>query len=181
MSNLLLAYSTADGQTLRICSRLCKFLEAEGHSISLFEITEESHCELTNYETVVVGASVRYGKHRKSAVDFVKSHRNELDCKPCAFFSVNVVARKAGKDTPATNAYVRAFLQQTGWRPTLLGVFPGRIDYPKYRFLDRQVIRFIMWLTDGPTDPTSCTEFTDWQAVDAFGAMVARLGGYRDA
>lgn len=181
MSSILIAYSTVDGQTLRICSRLRTLLEAEGHSVSLFEITEESRCELSSYEAVVVGASVRYGKHRKSAVDFVKSHRDKLDCKPCAFFSVNVVARKAGKNTPATNAYVQAFLRQTGWQPTLLGVFAGRIDYPKYRFLDRQVIRFIMWLTDGPTDPGSCTEFTDWQAVDAFGAKVARLGGCRDA
>ena len=42
----------------------------------------------------------------------------------------------------------------------------GRLDYPHYRWLDRQIIRFIMKMTGGPTDPRSCVEFTAWKAVD---------------
>jgi len=54
-------------------------------------------------------------------------------------------------------------------------VFAGRIHYARYRFWDRQVIRFIMWLTKGPTDPATDIEFTDWAQVDAFGRTVARM------
>jgi menaquinone-dependent protoporphyrinogen oxidase len=36
------------------------------------------------------------------------------------------------------------------------------------------MIRFIMWMTKGPTDPRSVTDFTDWNQVDAF---ARRLGG----
>jgi len=34
------------------------------------------------------------------------------------------------------------------------------------------MIRFIMWMMKGPTDPNSVTEFTDWDAVDALGHRI---------
>jgi len=48
-------------------------------------------------------------------------------------------------------------------------VFAGKLDYPRYGALDRMIIRFIMWLTDGPTAADTVVEYTDWQRVDAFG------------
>jgi menaquinone-dependent protoporphyrinogen oxidase len=37
------------------------------------------------------------------------------------------------------------------------------------------MIRFIMWLTNGPTDPAASVEFTDWRAVDAFSQRIGRM------
>jgi menaquinone-dependent protoporphyrinogen oxidase len=34
------------------------------------------------------------------------------------------------------------------------------------------MIRFIMWMTRGPTDPTLTIEFTDWDKVDEFASTV---------
>ena len=31
------------------------------------------------------------------------------------------------------------------------------------------MIRFIMWITGGPTDPAHDVEFTNWEKVRAFG------------
>lgn len=62
---------------------------------------------------------------------------------------------------------MRKFLARTSWRPTCLAVFAGRLDYPHYRFFDRQMIRFIMWITKGPTDPSTVIEYLDWRAVDS--------------
>jgi menaquinone-dependent protoporphyrinogen oxidase len=56
-----------------------------------------------------------------------------------------------------------------------LAVFAGKLDYPIYTFLDRQVIRFIMWMTKGPTDPQAVVEFTDWKKVDDFGRAIAGM------
>jgi menaquinone-dependent protoporphyrinogen oxidase len=175
MPHTLLAYSTTDGQTLRICARLQAALEGAGHMVTVTEITDGLHCDLQSFDTVVIGASIRYGKHRPAVLRFVEFHRHELQAKGSAFFSVNVVARKPGKDTADTNPYVQTFLRKTAWKPKLVGVFAGRIDYPRYGAFDRQIIRLIMWLTKGPTDPSSSTEFTNWQAVDAFAAKVKAL------
>jgi len=102
-------------------------------------------------------------------------NRRSLDERPCGFFSVNAVARKPGKQSPDANPYLRGFLRKTTWRPTLLAAFAGKIDYQRYGFVDRQLIRLIMWLTHGPTDPHACVEFTDWPSVDAFGDRVSCL------
>jgi menaquinone-dependent protoporphyrinogen oxidase len=68
---------------------------------------------------------------------------------------------------------MRTMLKQIGWRPALLAVFAGRLDYPRLGFWDRGVIRFIMLLTRGPTDPCGVFEFTDWEQVDAFGRAIS--------
>ena len=57
----------------------------------------------------------------------------------------------------------------------LVDVFAGKLDYPRYGFLDRQMIRFIMLMTRGPTDPTAIVEFTDWQRVEAFAQRIHAL------
>ena len=88
--------------------------------------------------------------------------------KNTSFFSVNVVARKTNKNTPETNPYIKNFLKISNWKPNLLAVFAGKIDYQKYRFFDKQIIRFIMYITKGPTDTSKAYEFTDWGKVDLF-------------
>lgn len=174
MAEILILYSTVDGQTLRICERMKSVIESLGKRVNLASIDEDI-ADLTVFDTIVVGASIRYGKHRKSVLDFVEANQRLLDATPSAFFSVNIVARKAEKGRPETNPYVRKFLTQTSWRPTQLGVFAGRLDYPRYRFFDRQMIRLIMWITKGPTDPATVVEYTDWDAVEAFARELCKM------
>ena len=47
-------------------------------------------------------------------------------------------------------------------------MFAGKIDYPKYKLIDKYAIKFIMWITKGPTDTSKTYEFTDWKAVEDF-------------
>jgi len=61
------------------------------------------------------------------------------------------------------------------WRPKDTDVFAGKLDYPSYRFADRLMIRLIMLITGGPTDPRTVVEFTDWQRVDAFARRVISM------
>ena len=105
----------------------------------------------------------------------MRRNQRILESKPNAFFSVNVVARKPEKSRPETNPYLKKFLKQIAWKPKHLDVFAGRIDYPSYTFGDRMVIRFIMWITNGPTDPKAVVEFTDWKRVEAFGSVIAAM------
>jgi len=37
------------------------------------------------------------------------------------------------------------------------------------------MIRFIMWMTDGPTQRDAVIDFTDWQKVDEFGRLIDRM------
>ena len=40
--------------------------------------------------------------------------------------------------------------------------------YPKYNFLDKHMVRLIMYFSGGPTDLSKSYEFTDWKEVDRF-------------
>jgi menaquinone-dependent protoporphyrinogen oxidase len=176
MQRTLIAYSTADGHTLAICTRIRQVLEESGVAVVLFEISGSQSLDLSPFDNIVIGASIRYGKHRPDVYKFIESNREKLDRSPSAFFSVNVVARKAGKQTAQSNPYMLAFASKTTWIPKLTEVFAGKIDYPRYKYIDRQVIRLIMWITHGPTDPNSCTDFTNWDTVEAFSQSIAKLG-----
>jgi menaquinone-dependent protoporphyrinogen oxidase len=175
MSNILILYSTTDGQTLRICENLQSNLQQQGHAARVAPVQQGDSLNLEEFDKIVVGASIRYGKHSPLVFAFVRKHEALLNRKTSAFFTVNVVARKPEKNTPDTNPYMVKFLKLVRWQPTRLGVFAGRIDYPKLGWGDRTIIRFIMWMTKGPTDPKGTFEFTDWNKVEAFAHVIDRM------
>ena len=167
MQKAVIIYSTTDGQTKRICEFLKKKLKAK-IDIDLFSIDDIYQIDLSFYDKIIVGASIRYGKHSPKLFKFIEKNIEVLKAKFTAFFTVNVVARKKGKNTPDTNPYMKKFLQLTNWQPNLLGVFAGKIDYPSYKFTDKQMIRLIMFITKGPTDTSGTFEFTNWKSVEEF-------------
>jgi menaquinone-dependent protoporphyrinogen oxidase len=172
MSSILILYSTVDGHTLTICRRIGQTLGRKGHDVTVTAIEAAGSSELSSFDKIVIGASIRYGRHRPSVFEFIDANLALLENRPSSFFTVNIVARKPEKSRPETNPYLKKFLQQTRWKPRLVDVFAGRLDYPRYRFFDRVMIQFIMRLTNGPTDPATVVEFTDWQRVDAFARAV---------
>jgi menaquinone-dependent protoporphyrinogen oxidase len=175
MAKVLLLYSTTDGHTVEICKRLKSVVEAEGGEVAMANLANQPKLSGFAFDTVVIGASIRYGKHQKTVYEFIANNRETLEAHANALFSVNVVARKPEKNTPETNPYLQKFLQQIDWVPQNLGVFAGKIVYPALGPVDRTMIRFIMWMTKGPTDPTGTYEFTDWGKVEEFGRKIASL------
>jgi len=175
MTNILIVYSTTDGHTRTICTRIKQMLDLQGHSVTIISVNESSEVDLQAFDKIVIGASIRYGKHSPQIVKFIRLNEQILDSKPNAFFSVNVVARKPEKCQPATNPYMQKFLKQISWKPKLLAVFAGKIDYPSYSPFDRFMIRLIMWITKGPTEPTAVIEFTNWQQVEEFALLIGEM------
>ncbi|MDH3748002.1 MAG: menaquinone-dependent protoporphyrinogen IX dehydrogenase [Gammaproteobacteria bacterium] len=173
MARIVFIYSTVDGHTLEICERLRQVVTREGHQASLHELTEDSDIDLEPFDRIVIGASVRYGKHRPRVTRFIEENVHKLETTPSAFFSVNAVARKPEKREAQSNPYVRKFLKKITWKPPVIAIFGGKIDYPIYRFWDKTMIRFIMWMTNGPTDPNATFDFTDWEEVETFGQIIS--------
>ena len=167
MPDTLIIYSSTDGHTKTICKRLINFLK-DGDKIEIVSLEQAKKFELSEYNKVIIGASIRYGKHSKELYKFVNLNKDILNQKKSVFFSVNVVARKSEKSTPNTNPYIKKFLKISDWRPKKIGVFAGRVDYPSYGFFDKYIIKLIMLLTNGPTDTSKSYEFTDWSKVDDF-------------
>jgi len=166
MSKTLILYSSTDGHTKKICARIENVLKEAGEEAQIQAIGERP--DLQAFDKIVIGASIRYGYHRRDVFDFIQSNAQALNSKPGAFFSVNLVARKENKNTPETNSYARKFLKRINWKPTISAVFAGKVNYPVYRWYDRLLIQLIMLMTGGPTDPKTVIEYTDWDKVEAF-------------
>lgn len=166
-----IVYSTIDGQTLKICQRISDILESKGYITELFEVTSFDG-SISQYSKLIIGASIRYGKHNKSITRFIQQHRRELDKIDTAFFSVNLVARNIEKRTYETNPYVIKYFKQIDWRPKVIEVFAGLLDYDSYHLWDRLMIKLIMRITNGPTKSNEPIEYTDWDQVKDFTTKV---------
>ena len=156
-------YSSSNGQSLKICEALNKNKESLIIDMDMLKTTK-----LDNFDQIVIGASVKYGDHNKKVYEFVKKNRVLLEKKKTVFFSVNATARKSEKNTPKTNPYIIKFLKKTNWTPDHIGVFAGMIDFPNYNFIEKYIIKLIMWITNGPTDTSKTFEFTNWDDVKKF-------------
>ena len=165
-SKLLILYSTVDGHTKDICNYIYKKLKGR-KNVSIISVEDSANYDLSDFEEIVIGASVRYGYHRKNVYKFIQQNIEKLDKVKTAFFSLNLTARKPEKSTPETNPYVIKFLKKVKWEPTIKEVFAGRLDYPSLDKLNKLAILFIMFITNGPKDTSKTYELTDWEKVDS--------------
>jgi len=145
---ILLIYASVDGHTKKISNFLNDQWQKEGKQVSLYEV-DDFDGKLEAFDKVILGSSIRYGVHHKAIIDFINEHKEALDTHKTAFFSVNLVARKPEKNQADTNPYVIKFFKSITWKPKLVEVFAGKLDYKKYPFFDRIMIQLIMWMTKG--------------------------------
>lgn len=171
----LILFSSRDGQTREIASFIASQLSEHGISTDVVNLHRATSIDWQQYEKVIIGASIRYGHFHPALAEFVKRHVQQLNNLPSAFFSVNLVARKADKRTPQTNSYTRKFLLSSPWQPGICAVFAGALRYPHYRWYDRIMIRLIMKMTGGETDIRKEVVYTDWDQVAIFAHNFVRL------
>ncbi|MDA8501303.1 MULTISPECIES: menaquinone-dependent protoporphyrinogen IX dehydrogenase [unclassified Citrobacter] len=171
----LILFSSRDGQTREIAEYLASELKELGVWADVMNLHRTEEPEWKNYDSVVIGASIRYGHYHSAFQEFVKKHATQLNTMPSAFYSVNLVARKPEKRTPQTNSYARKFLMGSPWRPDRSAVIAGALLYPRYRWYDRVMIQLIMKMSGGETDTKKEVIYTDWEQVAGFAREIAQL------
>ena len=76
----VIIYSTVDGQTLKICNKLKEQFEEQNQKVSLFSVDGFTE-DLSDYDKIIIGASIRYGVHNKSVIEFINKNKKQLDTK----------------------------------------------------------------------------------------------------
>lgn len=168
MAKALFLYSSREGQTKKIFSHIQT--ELSEYDCELLDLHAIDTVDFSQYERVLIGASIRYGHLNKKLYQFIERNLSSLQQSKVAFFCVNLTARKEdqGKDTPEGSAYIKTFLKKSPWQPQLIGVFAGALYYPRYNWFDRTMIKFIMSMTGGETDTNKEVEYTNWEKVTLF-------------
>ncbi|WP_221075459.1 menaquinone-dependent protoporphyrinogen IX dehydrogenase [Agarivorans aestuarii] len=172
---LLVLFSSCEGQTLKIAKHIVAQQEGEVVADFLAIDKQLQDVDLTAYDKVLIGASIRYGKFRPQLYSLLETYQSQLSTKPVAFFGVCLTARKPEKNTPETSVYMKKLNLNAAWVPKLQAVFAGALLYSKYTWWQTLLIQFIMKMTGGSTDKSQDLELTDWTKVDEFATQFSNL------
>lgn len=171
---IAIIYSTADGHTLKISETIANHLKDQYCCVHMCSI-EQFRENPSDFDCVVIGASVRYGNHNGLIRDFILKNKQLLAKSKTAFFSVNLVARNEGKNRADNNPYLIKFLDEIRWQPDIAEVFAGKLDYSRYSFFDKLMIKLIMRLTNGPTKTDKPIIYTNWDRVREFAQKLTQV------
>jgi menaquinone-dependent protoporphyrinogen oxidase len=175
MYRILVLYQSYDGQTARIARRMGDVIGQAGHQVTMHRFDGPGALAmLSKYDAVVVGAAIRYGHHDRAIEDEVRRHAAELTARPNAFFSVCLSAGGPGYKPRAVKRYVDEFCAKTGWKPNDVATLAGALQYSKYGFFIKIMMKLIVGSAGGETDSSRDYEYTDWVAVERFAQDFAK-------
>ena len=163
-------YATTEGQTRKIALYLADRFRRNGFDSSAIDIESRdiSDIDWAHVRGVVVGASIHVGKHQKSAMEFVRAHRDQLNERPSAFFSVSLSAGSArAQEVAAAARIAREFIEASRWYADHVISVAGCLAYTKYGLIKRWMLRQIAKKEGASTDTSCDHEYTDWKQVDA--------------
>lgn len=169
MPHTLILYATTEGHTARIAERIAQALRDKGHTVEAHPADAvPAGLDPAQYDGVIVGASIHYGRHPGYLRALLRGHRAALAARPGAFFSVSLSAGGPGAKPEAAQRYLETFLRQVGWRPQHTATVAGALQYSKYSAFKRLLMRVFVGVAGGDTDPSRDYEYTDWNAVERF-------------
>src|SRR6478672_776158 len=116
---LLVVYATVYGQAEAVARRIAA---GSGVASTIREVREATASDLAAADSVIVVASVHFGRHQRSMAKFVKANRERLSAMHSAFVSVSGSAVDPATQ-PMALAGADRFLRATGGTPPERRIF----------------------------------------------------------
>lgn len=164
---IAIIYSSTEGQTRKIAHHAEDLLQGEGHSVTLRHATDASDLRLTEFDAVILAASVHAGKYQPELVGFAKDHVSALNKVPSMFLSVSLAA--AGDDEAEWNELHRiaeTLKADTGWSPGKVEHVAGAFKFTEYDFFRYWAMRWMESKRDPSAPAGEDREYTDWDKLD---------------
>ncbi len=178
MIPILIAYSTAEGQTRKVAEAMASALAEQGYRSDVVDVGSERAAQVQPfYSAVIVGGSVHMGHHAPELARFLRDNAGWLASVPLALFSVSLTAAREDPASEATTAHmIEDLLKGTGLAPARSCRIAGALRYSEYGPVKRMVVRSVAKATGAPVDEDA--EFTDWEDVRRFAVeFVSDFGG----
>jgi menaquinone-dependent protoporphyrinogen oxidase len=182
MARILVLHSSWHGQATRIAQRMAQVLTSLGHIVTLRSALEPDCArDLGTYDGVIVGAAVHRGKHHGHLARLIRHCLPTLRARPTAFFSVSLSAAGTPRQREVATKMMDRFLDASGWCPDELATFAGALQYTRYPWPLKYMMRFIASMSGRDTDTSRDYEYTDWSAVERFAVRFGDLLPVRKA
>lgn len=168
MATVLVVYGTTEGHTDVVVERLSEPIAAEGHLVRACRVADAPTSPV-GYDAVIVGSSIHVGRHHSGLVKWVRGNADHLRLLPSAFFQVSLSSASGAAGEAEARGYVDHLVEETGWKPALVGLFAGALLYQQYGFVKRTMLRKIAGAGGLDTDVRRDHDYTDYAEVEAFG------------
>ena len=184
MKRFLIVYATREGQTLRIAEHIAATMLVHGVSAQVMNAAAAPPLlDLSEFDVVILAASVHLHKHECEMVEFVKAHKAALLDMPTVFLSVSLSQAAAENDANVKEQRARAdaeveemiegFFEATDFRPSAYKAVAGALAYNEYNWLVRLIMKRIAKSEGASIDTTRNYEYTDWTDLDKLIAALA--------
>ena len=171
---VLIVFHTVEGQSEKIAISIADTLRSEGLDVEMDDASTAP--SPAGYDGAVLGDSIHAVKHSGELRAYLAAHAADLNKLPTGLFQVSLTSTNPDEGhTMAANELVERLLTETGFTPTVVATFAGRIAYSQYGWFKRHLMRWIVRREGGDTDMSHDHEYTDWHAVETFAQRVASL------
>ncbi|MEI2384636.1 menaquinone-dependent protoporphyrinogen IX dehydrogenase [Breoghania sp. JC706] len=184
MARIDIFFASRDGQTRKIARVLGDALGQGGAGdVAMIDLSgdmraaEGDKVQVGRADFTVVVAPIRYGFPLPEADRFLRRHLHDIPPDRLAILLVCLLARKPDRQSAETNGYLRRWLRRRHAAPALAAAIAGKLNYPAYRWYDRWMMRLILKMSGGPTDPAAVVEYTDWEQVAEIAERIWTLCG----
>jgi menaquinone-dependent protoporphyrinogen oxidase len=180
MGTALIAYASTHGHTASVAERVRDVLARNGTVATLAEVGEESDPDPSGFDAAVLAGSVHAGEHQASLRTWARHHAESLNGMPTIFLSVSLTAAEDVEDEEArrtVQAHIDDFLEETGWRATDTLAVAGALQFSRYNFFTRTLMRLILRRGGHAEEAGTDHVYTDWEALEAFATEFAERAG----
>jgi menaquinone-dependent protoporphyrinogen oxidase len=175
MLQILVIYGTTDGQTRKIAEAIGATIRAEGCRVAVLDAaTVAPQVQPTDYDGVIVAASIQMGGYQRPVRRWVQQHAAALNSRPGAFVSVCLgVLERRDEAQREVRRILQSFLDASGWHPAMTRTVAGALRYSRYGWFKRWMMKRIVRKAGGDTDTSRDYEYTNWEDVRAFARVFA--------
>lgn len=179
MKNILIIYGTREGQTEKIATQISAHLQTAGENVQLVNAKDKSatkNLDLAAFDVFVFGASMHAGGLEHELVNFINSHKEQIEVKARLFFLVLLSA--ATKDQKRRADSLKEAQKKLDQQ--LLVQFPdtemiaGALMYSKYVLPIKWIMKIIAKKNGEGTDTSRDYEYTDWKQVERFSEKILK-------
>jgi len=136
---VLVTAASKHGATMGIAEVIADELTAQGLQVEVMPVEDVS--TLTDYDAVVLGSAIYFGRWLQSAIDFADVFFQDLSMRPVWLFSsgpVEPAATHAPKEAEQDSSPIKGALKPMDYR-----VFAGALDKSRLGLAERSVVRLI--------------------------------------
>jgi menaquinone-dependent protoporphyrinogen oxidase len=166
-ASFLVVYASRHGHSRRVALAVAERLAASGIRVDTTDAEQAESRDTSAYSGVVLTAPIYRSKQSHPAVAWLARHREDLAARPLALLVVSLTAVAVDEAGRAeAQALADGLAKAAGVRATLAVPVAGALEYERYGFVTRLLMKRIAARKGLSTDTSRNHDYTDWAALD---------------